>query len=502
MTANEDSLFETLLDQWKRQKCLIAAVFILIVSVFGSLIVTLPSLYRSSTTILFGEGNIATSMVKSGAGNELEMRLGVIQQAVLSRSQLQEIITKFDLYSPWRGKASPELLIERMRKDIKIQKRTSTQPQWGQNSTYAITITYQGWDADVVAAVTNDLADRFRSENERIRISQASNTAAFIRQELEAARNEFINQELRINAFRNDHIGKLPEQQQMNLATLERLNADLRLNRERQLQMLKERSVLVASDSSSVDISGPLRLQKLKAELANLRTSYKETYPGILRLKNEIHSLSIELGIDPDASYIDKNEANAIDKTDLELNTLRQEERRLNDTIQATMRRIESAPKIDQQLKQFAYDYEIAKERYLSLQKKHQEAQLAESLEAEQNQQIRVVDAAIPAAFPAAPNKAALLLITLIVGLAVAGNAAFMSDQADRSFHSTASIRQFTNVPLLASINTIPARVDHIEASARNSVAAVSFLAVVVILSVVAYEAGKGAQNLVWILAG
>lgn len=503
MNATNDSLVDSLLGQWHRQKWLLISVFTLILSVGVSMIITMPSLYRSSTTILFGQGNITESLVKISSSNELEMRLGVIQQAVLSRTQLQEVIDKYDLYQTWRERASSEWLVERMRKDITIDKKTSAQPQWGQNATYAITITYQGWDAEVVSAVANELAERFRSENERMRISQASHTTNFIRQELEDARTDFITQELRINAFRNEHIGELPEQQQLNLTTLERLNADLRLNRERQLQLLKERDAMVSGKSKSIDLSGPLRLQKLKAELANLRTNYKDSYPGILRLKNEIRTLSMELGIDPDTEQSsDTGKNSAVDKTDRELNTLKRQESQLNRDISEMIDRIEGAPKIDQQLQRFAYDYESAKEKYVSLQKKYQDAQLAESLEAQQNQQIRVIEAAIPAAYPIAPNKFGLLILTAFFGLALAGNAAFLAEQSDRSFHSISGIRQFTNVPVLASISTIATPAGHVKQALRATAAVLIFLFVLGALSNAAYDSGKEAQTLVWMLAG
>lgn len=500
--ASEDSVIDSLIGQWLRRKWLFIGCVVAVISIATSLIITMPALYRSSTTILFGQGHITESLVKVATSNELEMRLGVIQQAVLSRTQLQQVIDKFNLYQSWKDKAPPEWLIERMRKDIKIEKRTSAQPQWGQNSTYAITITYQGWDAEIVADVANDIASRFRAENERIRISQAARTTEFIRDQLDEAKEIFITQERQINAFRNEHMGELPEQQQLNLSTLERLNSDLRVNRERQLQILKERDTIVSGATENPEMSATLRLRRLQSELASLRSSYKESHPGILRLKNEIRSLKLELGLDPN---IDESMAGGTainpDKMDRDLSRLKQEERRLDRSIAAIMQRIESTPKIDQQLKRFAYDYESAKEKYLSLQKKYQDAQLAESLESQQNQQIRVIEVAIPAAFPIAPNKMGLLLVTAFIAFGLGGNAVFMSEQMDRSFHTANSIRQFTNVPVMATIATIATTRDRLRSAARATCIAICFVIVVVALSVMAYQSGHDAQSMVWMLS-
>ncbi len=503
-------LVEIALDQWRRRKWLILISFASVFTLVAGLVMALPDLYRSSTTILVGQDDVSESLIKTNVPNELELRLGIIQQAVLSRGQLQDVIDKFDLYRDMREKSPPEAVITRLRKDIIIEQIASTKPQWGKDTTYSVTISYQDWDPELAARVTNDLAARFLAENEKIRNSQAAKTTEFLRQELEAAEKNFLAQEQRMNAFRNKHMGDLPEQQQINLVTLERLNSKLRLNEQRQTQLLSQlRTALYGSGGSedsrsSIGVTGSIRLERLKRDLAELQTRYTDNFPGIIHLKREINNLAQELSDNggdiagnADRRFFGQSPA----EIDRELAALREEESKLHGRIAVLMRRIESTPRIDQQLKRYTYDYDSAKAEYSSLQKRYQEAQLSQSLEAQKSQQFKIIERAIPSAFPVAPHRSRLLFIAFIMAAGVAGAALFLAEQLDQSFHATADVRHFTTVPVLASISSIQTEEDTASGVSRFGLAAVLVIVSLVFITSFGYYAGKGAEDLVWAMA-
>lgn len=505
------SMIDSALQLWRRRKWLLIVSFLSVFSVIAGLVIALPFLYQSSTTILFGQDVISESLVKTTAPNELEQRLGIIRQAVLSRSQLQDVIDTFDLYGPMKKQAPAESVIDRMRKDIQIDQRAYTQPQWGQNSTFAITISYQGWDPELVAQVTNDLAARFKAENRNIRTSQATRTTEFIGEELKEAKQAFITQESRINAFRDEHMGELPEQQQLNLTTLERLNSELRLNGEKQVQLLVRRDAAMGGISSSgqassvAGLTGNPRLEQLKRDLAELRTRYTESYPEIIRLRNEIDILTSKLtALNTAAADDTADQSLLLESNEMarDLKALKLAEQNLHASIAALMRRIEGTPKIDQQLKRFTYDYENAKEKYMSLQKLYQEALLAQSLETQQNQQFKVIEVAIPANFPVAPNRFRLLFAGFILAAGFAVAVLLLAEQLNRNFHSVMEIRQFTRVPILANIMKIRTRGYLWRRAARFSLLSVLVCAALILLTSFSYNAGQGAEQLVWAIAG
>jgi polysaccharide chain length determinant protein (PEP-CTERM system associated) len=457
--VDDRSIFDLAADWWKRRKWLFIASFLIVFTVAASLVRALPPLYRASTTFVFSENEIAESLVTPDSSNDLELRLAAIREAVLSRSELQQVIDSFGLYADLMRNAPPESVIRRFRRDIDIEQSTATEPQWGKKSTYIVTIGFRYWDPQHVAAVANELAARFQAENTRIRRAQAARTAEFVRSQVDAARTELRRQESRLGAFRNAHLGELPEQQSYNIAVLERLNEELRLNRERQAELLMARegipsSTLTVPSASASRLTGRSRLEQLQRDLAAMQGRYTDAHPQVIRLQREIDRLTQEL-IDEGGGRMGQADEPLVTPEDL-----RRNEARLRDEIAAVTQRIETTPQIDQNLQRIAYDYNAAKDAYLSLQKLYREAHLAQSLEQRQDQQFKVTEAAIPPDFPSAPNRMRLIFMGFVLAAAIAGLVVFVAERTDKRFYSLADIRRFTRVPVLASIGPMPTTAD------------------------------------------
>lgn len=507
------AILDTLYAKWQRRKWIAILCFSSAAAVALSLIIALPSLYRASTTILFGEDVMAESLIKVATSNELDQRLGVVRQSVMSRSQLQQVIDKFNLYPNLSGRVPAEALINRLRKDITIDQRASSQVEWGRSSVYAITISYQTWDPELAAAVANDIAARFKAENELLKMGQTERASEFIRKELEAARAKFAAQEARINEYKASHMGQLPEQQQLNLATLERLNAELRLNGEKQVQLFARRDSLLLGAATGtgtenvVGLSSSLRLDRLKRELAELQTRYTSNHPNIIRLQTEIRDLEAERQRtavplseleEPKDQPVRPNPADI----DSELAVLRQQEQRLRADIATLLHRIETAPQIEAELKSFAADYDAAREEYLALQRMYQDTRLAESLGVEQSQEFRVLEAAIPPDTPRAPQRSRLMLVALFLAGGFGVGMAFLVELIDSSFHSRSEISSFTRVPVIATVGAIRTSGERWGKAVRFVLVGILAGIGIVILSYLSFRYGQNAQQLVWTLAG
>ena len=144
-----------------------------------------------------------------------------------------------------------------------------------------------------------------------------------------------------------------------------------------------------------------------------------------------------------------------------ELRLLKEQEDVLRRVMTGYEARVESAPKRQQELDELSRDHATLKERYETLLKRTEEAQLAESLETGQDvEQFRVLDPAVPPDRPAAPNRPGLLIIGFIASLALAFAATVVADKLDTTFHTVDDLRAFVNVPALATIRMISTRAD------------------------------------------
>src|SRR5206468_11791159 len=100
-------------------------------------------------------------------------------------------------------------------------------------------------------------------------------------------------------------------------------------------------------------------------------------------------------------------------------------------------RRVENAPKRQQEFQELSSGSDAIKERYESLMKRYEEAQLAENLEqGRKMEQFRVLDPAIPPRDPAAPNRVRLFIMGFIVAIGLAAAAVYAAEKVNTSFHS------------------------------------------------------------------
>lgn len=493
--GSQSSLVGTLLQIWSRRKWMLMGIFIAVFAASVSLVLALPSMYRSSTSILFGQDMISESLVRSDTGGSLDQRLQIIQQGIMSRSQLADLIERMDLYPELRRIAPVEVVVNQMRRDLTIQRQAGTQTQqYGQRVTIVVTISYRGWDAETVAAVANEIARLYRVEYEGIRLGQASSTTAFLGQQLEEVGARLSAQEERINDFKTQHLGHLPQQEGMNLSTLERLNAELRLNSENQFQLLNQSAAGDGRVAVMAGLSGEARLSALRQELEAMSIRYNDAYPGIIRLKSEIASLERRLANEETSDTA----GDAISESE----RLRREELDLRARIQELQKRIDMTPTVEQELNQLNSDYSRILEEYGSLQRRYQEARLAESLEMQQTRQYQVLETAIPPAFPYAPNSTMLLILCLIAAGGASVGTVFIRENMDGSFHTVEELRAFTRLPVLGSISSLRTRAERYRSVAVSVFLFIGFAAGVVLLVLAANQYGSGAKNLVWMLAG
>jgi polysaccharide chain length determinant protein (PEP-CTERM system associated) len=513
MTGERDNrtIIETAIEIWNRRKWLMIVSFLAVFGLVAGLVTALPDLYRSSATLIAGQDDVAESIVENNVSTELELRLGIIRQALMSRGQLQSVIEQFDLYPELRKVAPPASVIEQLRQDIDIRQEPYAQPQWGQSATYSVEISYRAWDPELASLVANDLARRFMEENDRNRSSQATRATEIIREQLRSAREEFQAQEQRITDFRNEHMGNLPEQQQVNLATLERLNSELLQNGERQMQLATRRQAALAgaaagnAGGTSTVVSDRLRLEQLKQQLEQMRGQFTDSHPEIIRLEREVQSLSLQLASAPpevEAAPETQSREDSPAEIDRDMARLRADERRLKSEIDALTARIESVPRIEQQLERLNYEYDTARDEYLEMQKRYQDALLAQSLEVEQSQEVKIVEVAIPPDFPAAPNRTRLLFVGLMLAGGFAAGMLVLAEQLNKTFHSTRDLRKFTRIPVLATIGNIQTDRDRWMAWARFGLNTVLVAAGLFLLTAASYHLGQGSKGVVLAIAG
>ena len=530
---------DTLAAVWSRRKWLAILAFVALLAGGVSLSAFLPNIYRSAATVLADRQEVPDFFVRSTVTSLIETRLQTISQEVLSRSRLEALINRFGLYADLRERVPMDMLVARMRKDISLELK-STELKGLREATVAFTISYQGRDRETVSRVANTLASFYIEGNTKARERQATGTTEFLKVQLAETKKRLDELEQRVSGFKRRYLGELPQQMDTNLNTLDRLSAELLRNADSQTRANERKqtlsSQLAEAESFLTPGAGPgaqfatpelreaARLEQKKEELASLRLRFNDNYPDVALLAAEVAVLERELAAAMARQSKRNSERNsernleakqtatpatpyvlrlreALNEVQTELKILKTEEGRLRSAAAAYQTRVENVPRREQEFMELSRDYESTRQLYGSLQKRYEEAQLAETMEQRQKgEQFRVVDPAVPNAQPAAPNRLRLLIMTLAGAIGLAIGAVLLAEQLDTSFHALDDLRAYSKVPVLVSIPRIVTQTDARRRRWRIPVAAtVAFAGLVTIVGIV-YVVAHGNENLVLLL--
>jgi len=525
-TVRSGSGIEMVKSIWSRRKWLALLAFAIPFVTAVSLITFMPSLYRSTATILVDRQQVPETMVRPTVTSALETRLHSISQEILSRSRLDALIRQFNLYADTRrGTQQLEDVIQRMRGDIKLELKSVDQTEDRRTATISFTLSYAGRNPEVVARVTNTLASFYIEENLKARERQAAGTAEFLKVQIADVKKRLDAQEALVSEFKKRYMGELPQQTDANFNAIDRLNMQLRLNSDNQARAIDRRDALARQLADAASLSPAAaaspegrvdRLARLHEELRALRGTYSDKYPDIVRLKQEIAELERDIAA-TDATKAadtakDKKPTSAVSPfvlrikesqalVDSELNILRNEEKRLRDALASYVGRVQNSPAREKEMRELSRDYEATREYYASLMKRYDDAQLAESMEQRQKgEQFRLIDAAVPAGEPSAPNRLRLIMLTLVGCLGLAVAAVVVAEQINPSFHSVDDLRALSTVPVLLTIPLIVTPDDTRRGIRRLRLAAAATAIGLVVLVGVSYFVAHGNEQLVMLV--
>src|SRR5207249_2786986 len=135
---------------------------------------------------------------------------------------------------------------------------------------------------------------------------------------------------------------------------------------------------------------------RVRAELADLERQLSDRPAAVSAAAKPAAAAP---SIDPRARLLQ-----AIADADAEIQSLKKEELSFRQAISAYEQRVENVPKRQEEFEALSRDTASTKERYDTLLKRYEEAQLASSMEqGRQVEQFRILDPAIPPREPAAP---------------------------------------------------------------------------------------------------
>jgi polysaccharide chain length determinant protein (PEP-CTERM system associated) len=444
-----------------RRPWLVIIPFLLSVVVAVAVSFVLTPRYRSSTLILVAPEQMPSNFVPQMSTERVARRLQTLRQEVQSRTRLEMVAREFDPYGSL-GKEPLINTIERMRSAVQVSVKGDD----------AFSIEFEHRDPKMAMLVADRLTTLFMEEVVGASERQVSNAYEFIEKQLEGARTQLEQKEAALRAYKEQHMGQLPEQVTANLATLQRLQAEQQSTAE-SLRKATDTMRLLESGSGSATGEGggergfktpaPDSLATLKANLAILKTRYTDQHPDVRALQSRIDMLEKAAANQaPDAPPADPAAAAAelrVREARIEIESLRARLADVDHRIASFQERVEAAPRREQEVLGLMRDYQKLSENYSALLSKKLDAEMAARLERQQKgQQFRVLDPAYLPEQPSFPNRGMFALFGVGVGIVLGIGLAITVDALDPTIKDAESVRTAFNFPVLAVIPYVKPR--------------------------------------------
>ncbi|HVO58736.1 MAG TPA: XrtA system polysaccharide chain length determinant [Dongiaceae bacterium] len=442
----------------------------------------LPKKFTSQTLVLVDSPTVSADLVKPVVSEASNQRLASMKEQILSRSRLQPVIEKFNLYPGDRGKVHIEDLVERLKKGIEV---TALEPMPGtqrQLPGFHVSVTFG--DPQNAQRICSEVTTMFMEQNAKYIDDRSTQTTDFFAQQADEAKRKLDEQDAQLAEFKKKYMGSLPDQEQTNLSLLAGMNTQLdaitqamtRTQQDKSLNesLLASQIALFKSTGSSYTSPDTLeqQLSNLQDQLATLESRYTADHPDVIKTRSQIEQLKKRMASAPQQSTTPATAPGStveppsiqqlrakLRQDELAIADLSKRQTQVQNQINVLQGRIQSSPAVEQQFKELTRSYQSALDFYNDLLKTHAQAEMSRDINRQQGgEQFRVLDPPNLPTSPSFPKKSLFagggLGAGLALGLALIYGLAFL----DGSMHTERDVEVCMKLPVLTMVpDIIPA---------------------------------------------
>lgn len=443
----------------------------------GVAIYLMPDRYESSARVYVDTQSVLRPLMSGLAVQpNVNQQVAILSRTLITRPNVEKLITMADLDLTTRNAAEREQLIAMLTRELKIR---ST----GRDNLF--TLAYQDREPERAQRIVQALVSLF-VESGLVGKQQDSSTArrfideqiANYEQKLTEAENRLKDFRLRnmelLGGGRGDYVSQIADLTgRLKQAELELKEVETQRDSVAR-QLVGEEPVLLAQTPSQYQVSIPEidgRIDVLKKNLDALLQRYTENHPDVTGTRSVIAQLEEQKKKEVEAMQAAGTNVWGTPSTNpvvqqmkislasFEANAAALGARvgELRGRLTQLQQQTELLPKIEAEQAQLNRDYEIHKRNYESLVARRESASMTVEMSAQGGiTEFRVIDPPSLPNKPAAPNRALLMPLAGLGGLAAGIALAFLLSQLRPAFADTRTLREVTGLPVLGVVSLVP----------------------------------------------
>ncbi len=445
-----------------------------------------PAKYTSQSLVLVEAPKIPDVVVQPVFTQDLTQHVATIQQRVLSATRLRPMIERLGLARP--GQAVEDVM-DSIRQNMTIEPVVTDLSQIGTggkkkpgagSAVPGFTVNYAASTAREAQQICTDLTSMLLEEDLKSRQDATQGTTLFLTKQVEDAKQNLDDLEKKLAAFKDQHMGQLPGDEDNNMKILMGLNSQLdantqNLNRATQDKSFTESllaqqiSAWKASQSATNPQTLQQQLSQLQAQLVDLQARYTDDHPDVIKTKADIEQVEKKLaevndtsakGTDVAKDKESGNEPAEIRQIRVQIHQYEdliaqatRDQKKLEQEIAVYRGRIAASPRIEEEYKELARDYDNAQKVYQDDLAKQSASKMASQAEqSQEGEQLVLLNPADLPDSPSFPNRLYFALGGLGAGLALGFGLALWLEFRDNSIRTQADAEAAFELPMLVAV--------------------------------------------------
>jgi polysaccharide chain length determinant protein (PEP-CTERM system associated) len=440
---------------------------------------TIPNSFESSARLFVDADAILTPLLRGIAADSAPTtQLEILQRTLLSRPNLEKLISKTDLDLTLNGPSDRERLISRLASDIKVTPQTRN----------LFTITYRDHSPKLAHDVVQTLLTIFIEAATGSNRLDMENARRFLERQIQSYEQQLRAADKRRADFRVRYMELLPNDMNPNMSALEGARAQVTALSGKLQDAVSQRDALRQEVENTPPMlvaeagrtaNGRTRLEEAQDALRALQLKFTDQHPDVIAQKKLIESLKAHPNDDLPVKANKADGAGAADaesagstrrsvpnpvydqlkikliEADTEVASLT----RQRDQAQAAQDRLEKIsreqPGLFAEYQNMDRDYNMLRKNYEDLLGRLQQANIAQAADTQADKvKLQVIDPPEVPRIPVAPNRPLLVTGVLLGGMAIGLGMTVLFSQFDRSFSSADDLRSL-GLPVLGGISVL-----------------------------------------------
>jgi polysaccharide chain length determinant protein (PEP-CTERM system associated) len=426
----------------------------------------LPNQYESSARMYLNTDAVLTPLLKGLAvDSSPDAQLKVLQSTLLSRPNIETLISKTDLDFSVNTQAQRDALATRLMTDITVKP---------DNKLNLFTIQYSDPNPKLARDVVQTLLTIFIESATGGNRRDMQNARIFLQHQIASYEQQLRVAEGRRAEFRAKYPGLVVaetvsgssevlnpvETLQNHITQLEgTLQTKLSLAAAFKKELETTKPTIEEGAAEHGGSGTPTTLAQAEAKLRLLRLTYTDQYPEVIttqQLVNELKASATHGGGGrnaPNPAY-ETLKLKLIDVTS-EAESLKRQLAALQENQKRLQELEHDRPALIAEYQNINRGYSVLRKNYDDLLARLQSANIGEAADTQADKvQIRIVDPPIVPTIPSAPNRILFISLVLVAGLAAGASAPILLSQLDRSFWVVEDLRSL-GLPVLGGISLL-----------------------------------------------